>query len=155
MNKIFYKKIKNQSGELLINLLISIGIIAILSVISIPLLKNYQPNLKLSLATRELVSDLRYAQQQTITEQISHRVRFATSTNSYDILKIDTATTTLKSTILPVEVSFSEINGFSDNTVVFNFYGASLESGYIKLLSTASSTKIINIKPSGYVELPQ
>ncbi|MCK4540171.1 hypothetical protein KAU09_03390 [Candidatus Parcubacteria bacterium] len=146
---------KNKNGGLLINLLVTLSIIGILAAISIPLLKNYLPNLKLSLVTKDLTSDLRYIQQQTITEQKIHLIQFSTSTNSYNLLKFDIATSTLKSVILPAEVSFFSITGFTDNTIKFNPYGAAYESGSIVLANTSSSTKTINIKPSGYVELRQ
>ena len=146
---------KNQSGELLINLIVTLAIIGTLAVISMPLLKNYQPGLKLNLAAKNLTSDLRYIQQQTITEQKIHMIQFSTSTNSYDLLKFDTATSTLKSVFLPTDISFDSISGFSDNIVKFNPYGAVYEYGSIVLVNTSSTTKTINIKPSGYVELQQ
>ena len=146
---------KNQNGELLINLLVTLAIIGVLAAISIPLLKNYQPSLKLNLAIKNLTSDLRYIQQQTITEQKIHMIQFSTSTNSYDLLKFDTATSTLKSVFLPTDISFDSISGFSDNIVKFNPYGAVYEYGSIILVNTSSTTKTINIKPSGYVELQQ
>ncbi|MCK5510768.1 hypothetical protein KAI65_04490 [Candidatus Parcubacteria bacterium] len=146
---------KNQSGELLINLIVTLAIIGTLAVISMPLLKNYQPGLKLNLAAKNLTSDLRYIQQQTITEQKIHMIQFSTSTNSYDLLKFDTATSTLKSVFLPTDISFDSISGFYDNIVKFNPYGAVYEYGSIVLVNTSSTTKTINIKPSGYVELQQ
>ena len=144
---------KNQNGELLINLLMTLGIIGILAAVSIPLLKNYQPSLQLNLAVKNLTSDLRYIQQQTITEQKIHFIQFSTSTDSYNLLKFDTATSTLKSVILPTEISFFAITGLTNNTVKFNPYGSVYESGSIILVNTSSSTKTINIKPSGYVQL--
>ena len=146
---------KNQNGELLINLLVTLAIIGILAAISMPLLKNYQPSLKLSLATKDLTSDLRYIQQQTITEQKIHFIQFSTSTDSYDLLKFDTATSTLKSVFLPTGISFDSISGFTENTIKFNPYGAVYEYGSIILVNTSSATKTINIKPSGYVDLQQ
>ncbi|MEA1963478.1 MAG: hypothetical protein U9M94_04570, partial [Patescibacteria group bacterium] len=136
-------------------LLVTLAIIGILAGISIPLIKNYLPNLKLSVATKELTSDLRYAQQQTITEQKIHLIQFSTSTKSYDLLKFDAATSTLKSVVLPAEISFSSIVGLTNNIVKFNPYGSVYESGSIILANTSSSTKTINIKPSGYVQLQQ
>ena len=155
MKKILKNYRKNQNGELLINLLVSLAIIGILTVFSIPFFKNYQPNLKLSLTAKELTSDLRYIQQQTITEQKIHMIQISTSTKSYNLLKFDTATSTLKSVILPAEISFFSLTGFTNDIVKFNSYGAAYESGDIILVNTSSSTKTINIKPSGYVKLQQ
>ncbi|MBI2459803.1 MAG: hypothetical protein HYV53_04660, partial [Parcubacteria group bacterium] len=81
---------KNHRGSMLMDLLVAIGIIALLATIAIPYLKKYQPNLKLNAAARDLTTDLRYAQQLTITEQKVHQVVFDLVNNKYNILKIDT-----------------------------------------------------------------
>jgi Tfp pilus assembly protein FimT len=146
---------KNQNGRLLINLLVIFGIIALLSTIAIPYLRKYQPNLKLNGTARELISDLRYAQQLTITEQVVYLVELDIENDSYDILKIDTATTTVKTIEFPLEVSYQQITGLTNNQIVFNSYGGVSESGQIVLVNTNGKTSTINIKPSGYVQLVQ
>lgn len=60
----------------IIEFLIIIGIVAILASFGIPALRNYQPNLALNGSVRELASDLRYAQQLTVAEQIEHSIIF-------------------------------------------------------------------------------
>lgn len=148
-----YKEIKNQSGRLILDLLVVIGVIALIATISMPFYRRYQPNLKLNGTSRDLTSDLRYAQQLTITEQVVHAVSFDLIDNEYQILKIDTATTTIKAVSLDDDVSFQSITGLADDTVFFNFYGAVNESGQIDLINTNNKTATIYIKPSGYVEL--
>lgn len=139
----------------MINLVVIIGIIALLSTLSIPYLKRYQPNLKLNGVARDLTSDLRYAQQLTITEQIVHEVHFDFSNDRYDIFKIDTATTTVKSVDFPAEVSYLQIIDLTGNKVVFNSYGGVSESGQIVLVNTESKQATIYVKPSGYIQLSQ
>lgn len=146
---------KNNSGELLINLLVSIGIILVMTTLAIPMLNSFKPNLALSSTIRDLTTNLRYAQQLTIAEQAVHLVDFDEINNSYQILKIDIATTTIKTVEFPSEVSYQSVAGFTNNEVRFNSYGGVNESGKIILINTNNKTKTINVKPSGYIQLAQ
>lgn len=140
---------------MLIDLLVALGIIALLSTLTIPYLKKYQPNLKLNATARNLTADLRYAQQLTITEQKVHLVSFNMTNNKYDILRIGTATTTVKTVNLDLEIGFKEITGLTNNQVAFNFYGGVNQSGQVVLNNKNNLTATINIKPSGYIQLEQ
>jgi len=94
---------KNQSGHLLMNILVAVGIFVLLATVSIPYIRKYQPNLKLNATARALTSDLRYAQQLTVTEQVVHAVEFDLINDSYDILKLaPAATSTIKTVIFEV-----------------------------------------------------
>jgi len=152
--KTFFKKL-NQKGSLVINLLVVVGIVALLTAVFIPYLRKYQPNLKLNSVSRDLTSDLRYAQQLTITEQVVYWVYFNTIEGSYEIIRTGAATTTIREVYLPTEVSYKEINDLTGNIVSFNSYGGVSESGQIILTNTNDRISIINIKPSGYVQLIQ
>ena len=140
---------------MLIDLVVAIGIIALLSTLAIPYLRKYQPNLKLNAAARALTTDLRYAQQLTVTEQKIHLVDFDLDQNKYDILKIGTATTTIKSVNLDPEISFKEITGLTDNQAVFNYYGGVSQAGTVILTNTNNVDATVNIKPSGYIQLQE
>ncbi|MDD4271356.1 MAG: hypothetical protein PHF50_00970 [Patescibacteria group bacterium] len=149
---IFYK---SHRGSMLMDLIVVVGIIALLSTLAIPYLRKYQPNLKLNAAARGLTTDLRYAQQLTVTEQKIHIINFNYDQDKYDILKIDTATTTVKTVIFDSDVTFKEITDLPDNQVVFNFYGGVSHSGQVVLTNINDSTATINIKPSGYIQLAE
>jgi Tfp pilus assembly protein FimT len=144
---------QNQKGSMLADLLVVMGIIALLSTISIPYLRKYQPNLKLNAAARNLTTDLRYAQQLTITEQNIYQVVFDLIDNTYEIQKVDTATTSIKLVNLDSEISIKQITDLTDNKVVFNYYGGVSQSGQIILTNINDAEATINIKPSGYVQL--
>ena len=144
---------KNNRGGMLIDLLVALGIIALLATLAIPYLKKYQPNLKLSAAARGLTTDLRYAQQLTITEQQVHIVAFDIINKKYDILKITIATTTIKTVSLDSEISFEQITDLTNNQVIFNYYGGVSQAGKIILTNINNATTTINIKPSGYIKL--
>jgi len=116
-------------------------------------LRKYQPNLKLNAAARALTTDLRYAQQLTVTEQKVHLVEFDAINGEYEILKIDAATTTVKTVILDQEVSIKQITDLIDNQAIFNFYGGVSQPGNIILTNTNNIDATVSIKPSGYVQL--
>lgn len=137
----------------MIDLLVTLGIIALLSTITIPYLKKYQPNLKLNATARDLTTDIRYAQQLTVTEQKVHIVEFDDLQNKYQIRKIDIATTTVKSVDFDNEISFKEITGLVDKQIVFNYYGGVSQPGQVILTNINNAEAVINVKPSGYIQL--
>jgi len=147
----------NQKGTMLVNLLVVLGIVALMTTITIPYLRRYQPNLKLTANGREIASNLRLAQQLTITEQVPHLVFFDFSNDRYSILRLPSplATSTLLTVDLDSEVAFQQVNGLTGNMVRFNSYGAVSESGDVVLINTNSKIATINIKPSGYIQLIQ
>ncbi len=139
-------------GSLLIQLLVSVGIIAMLSVISIPIIRNYQPNMKLRAEAKLLVSDLRYAQQLTVTEQKVHYLKMDIISAEYQIIKQEAPESPIKTKNLDSAVNFQEITELTDNQVVFNSYGGVSESGQIILVNSNGKTTTINVKPSGYIQ---
>lgn len=146
---------KNETGSLLINLVVSFSILALLMTISIPFLRRYQPNLKLDAAARDLTADLRLAQQLTVTEQTVHRVILDFTNDEYNLERTGAATSTIKTVKFPDEVNYHQIIGLTDNTVSFNSYGGVDESGQIIIKNTNGKTSIVIVKPSGYIQLYQ
>lgn len=138
---------------MLIDLLVILGIMSALTFISIPYIRKYQPNLKLNAAARGLTSDLRYAQQLTVTEQNVYKVVLDLDDNSYDIIKTGIATTTIKSVEFDHEVDYEQITGLANNEVIFNYYGGVSQSGQIILTNTNSNTATVEVKPSGYIKM--
>jgi len=144
----------NKKGTLLINVMASIGILAVITFISIPNLRQFQANIKLDDSSRALAINLRYAQQLAITNQVIHGVEIFESLNYYNVVKVDAATTTIKTISLPAEVTFTDVSGFSSEFISFNSYGSAKESGSIEITHTSNGdSKIINVRPSGYVQL--
>ena len=142
-------------GSVLMSFLVCLGIIALISAISIPYIKQYQPNLKLNADAKLITTDLRLAQQLTITEQITHKVVFLTDSDTYSIIKDTEPAKTIKTVSLDPEITFQTITDLTDDEVVFNYYGGVSQSGQINLININSKTKTINVKPSGYIQLSQ
>lgn len=137
----------------MIEILVVLGIIAIIALINLPLLQQYQPTLKLKGEARALASDLRYAQQLTLTEQVIHLARFFPDVNKYQIIRAEEGQdeAILKETFLSQPIEFQEIT-FTDNEVSFNAGGGSSETGYVTL-TNGDKTVMVEVKPSGYIKI--
>lgn len=134
----------------MIEILVVLGIIAIIALINLPLLRQYQPTLKLKGEARELASDLRYAQQLTLTEQVEHLVRFFPDAEKYQVIRAE-EDPPLKEIFLSQPVEFQEIT-FTGNEVSFNSGGGSSESGQV-VLTNGDETITVEVKPSGYIKI--
>ena len=137
---------------MLTQLLVSIGIIALLSTLSIPFLRQYQTSFKLNSTAKELASDLRQAQQLTVSEQNVHYLQMDIINASYNIIKQD-GVVIIKTVALDPTINFQTITGFDNNRVVFNSYGAVSQSGNIVLINPNNDTTTVEVKPSGYVRV--
>ncbi|MFA6410363.1 MAG: GspH/FimT family pseudopilin [Candidatus Buchananbacteria bacterium] len=145
-------RIKNQNGFTLAELLVVLGIIVLISLITIPLLSRYQKTTKLKSEARVLVTNLRLTQQYAITEQIIYKLKFFPQTKSYELINTKT-NTTIKNITMDDEITISQISDLTDNSVQFNPTGAALESGTIYLTNTQHSTSTIQVKPSGFIDI--
>ena len=145
-------KIKKIKGFALIEILVAIGIMAILAGIGISAFNLYQPTVQLSGSTREIISELRYAEQLAVAEQVEYGIRFATSTNQYQLVRFSSQEQILITKILPDKVSFQQVSGLTNDEVKYNPYGAVREEGSIVLVNTRNETKTILVRPSGFVK---
>lgn len=136
----------------LIELLIIISVIGIITAVSIPAFRFFQPTLQLNSISREIVSDLRYAQQLTITEQTEYCLKFFLAEKKYQIIQCETAEV-LKEKFLPDEIATLTVFGFTDDQVRYNPYGAVAEAGTTTLENSKGQIKNILVKPSGFVEI--
>jgi prepilin-type N-terminal cleavage/methylation domain-containing protein len=143
-----------KSGFSAVELLVVVGIIALISLISIPLLLNYQKTTKLRSEARVLATNLRLTQQLAITEQTIYNLELFLSTDSYQVINSETSEV-IKDVTLDSEVSIYEVNDFTGNTIQYNSTGGVLETGSIVLTNTKNETSTLQIKFSGYVEISE
>lgn len=153
MSIFLLKKVKKNSGFTIAEIMVTIGIIIVLSGISWTAFKNYQPSLVLSTSARDLVSDLRLAQQLSITEQVNHGIYFDSVSGTYRLEKYSPTTQILFSKNLPSGITIYQITGLSEQKAIFNPYGSSVSSGTITIKNAPGSLKVIEIKPSGFVKI--
>ena len=148
-----FKKTGFKNCFTLVEILVVLGIVGILSLIGIPAFKVFQPSLQLSGVMRDLATDLRYAEQLAITEQVEHGIIFLTETEQYQVVRYGDPDEILELKSLPQEVNFQSIVGLAGNKVIFNPYGAAKESGVITLVNTKNSTSGIDVRPSGFIKI--
>ena len=142
----------SKKGFTLIEFLVIIAIIIIIIGISIPAFRRFQPDFQLSGAVRSLVSDLRYIQQLTVTEQVDYCLQFFLVEKKYQIIQCGQSQPLLEK-FFPEEIKTLTVSGFTDNKVEFNPYGAVKEDGTITLENTRDRTKTIEVRPSGFVRI--
>lgn len=142
-----------KKGFSLIELLIVLVVVGVLVLISMPAIRSYEPTMQLSGATRELISDIRYAQQLSVTEQIEYGIRFFSLSDEYQIIKHNPEEEIIQVKYLPDQVSFGQITEFIEDELKFNPYGAVREPGTIILINTKSVIKTIDVRASGFVKL--
>lgn len=145
------KNFKSQNGITLIELLLVIAIVTLIAGMSMPALRTYQSTLEVSSLGRDVASDLRYAQQESVTQQINHAVVFD-DIDTYSIVKRGEPDEILETKNLSGGVEFSSIN-FTGNYAEFNPYGAVRESGSVVIEDDGGKTLTIEVKPSGFVEV--
>ncbi|SRR6056297_84744 len=143
----------NKQGSILLNLLVAVLVIILTVTVSLPYIRDYRVNSRLSAEARELINNLRYAQQLSVTQQVVHGVKLDSENDFYEVLKTGASTSTLKTVFLSENSSFKKIEDFSNNLVKFNFYGGAEEAGEIILENINNKEIILEIKPSGYVQI--
>lgn len=151
MKFVFHKQLAISLYEFLI----VFGIIAIVSVISIPLIKNYTPSLKLSSSGRAVSANLRQAQEEAITTQKQHLVRFfpAPANPAYLqlIKKEDTEETILKTVTLDRDIILTLAPLISGSQIIFSPDGGPSASGDITL-TLGDASKTVNVSPAGVIK---
>ncbi|MBU1148865.1 GspH/FimT family pseudopilin [Patescibacteria group bacterium] len=148
---------KKSNGFSLVEILIVLSIAIVLVLIGIPTTRQLIPSFELTSSTREIASQLRYAAQQAVTEQVNYLVKFDTVNDQYSLYRIpDPGQPEVEEYIetkdLANSVDFQSITGLTDNEVRFNSAGAPSDSGQIVLENSQAKTKTVDIRPSGYVK---
>ncbi len=132
--------------------MVVLAIVSLLSLISAPLLTNYQKSSKLQNETRLLATNLRLAQQLAITEQNIYFLSLDPTVSIYQIINSKN-NSVIKEVQLNSEVVIYEINGFTENKVQFNSTGGVLETGSVSLANSKNKISTLEIRPSGYVKI--
>jgi prepilin-type N-terminal cleavage/methylation domain-containing protein len=82
------KRLSDQKGLTLPELMITISIVMILSIIGVASFSDSLPRYRLNATSRDLLSDMRMARQQAATENRQYAIQFL-STTSYNVVHGD------------------------------------------------------------------
>ena len=149
-----------KKGISFYELIIVLAIIGMIAAITIPTMKNYLPSWQLSGSSRVLVNKLRQAQEEAVTTQAQHRIKFFNPTAppvTYELSKIG-ATEPLEVITMPSNITVTGTGGapldqtFSDNQVIFSSDGGPNANGDI-VINRGEVSKTINISPAGVIKL--
>ena len=141
----------NQDSFTLIELLLVVGILSLIAGMSMPALRTYQASFEVNSLGRDLAVDLRYAQQQSVTEQVNHAVIFD-DVNTYSIVKRETPDEIIETKNLSGDIEFHQVN-FSGDYAEFNSCGAAKESGNVVIKDNTGKILTIEVRPSGFIRV--
>lgn len=149
-----FRQKSKRKGFTLVELIITMVIIAIISVIAIPKMYSHYVSNKISSAAKIMLADIRYAQSKAMAEHDSTWVEFDESQNLYKLYSGATkATRTLdfntfenSSFIRYLDqgdfknVVITDLNIGDDNEIAFDWFGNTSNSGTIVLNNSTTIT---------------
>lgn len=142
-------------GFTLVEIMVVVGIIVLAALVSIPYFRDYQSHTKLTTDARALISDLRLAQQYTVSEQDTYLIKLiVTNPQKYQLIKrIGQNDTLIRERNLSQGINWQNTGGFSNYEIIFTATGAVVQAGDVILNDDLNQTSTIEVKPSGYVKL--
>lgn len=137
----------------LVELLISVLVLALVASFTIPTYQLLLSQQQLNAAVDQSSDFIRYAAQQTVTEQVVYGFTVNTNGTNITMFKIvGTTQTTVKTLTLPSAIQIGTVS-FSGNTSIrFTTAGAPSASGYFTLYDTIrNKSRSVEVRPSGNV----
>ncbi len=148
---------RKDSGFTLIELMVVIGIIAILSAIAIPSYIQWLPKHRVGTAARAVMSAMEFARANAIKRNTVVRVDFDWANDSLTVVEVidpgpPEVATTLRTRRMPGDVDLKdhELDPLG-NSVTFNGHGFSTETGQVTVENTKNDTlrRSINLTLGG------
>jgi len=162
------KKLHRNSGFTLIELMIVIGMIGILTAISVPAVMKWLPNYRLKAAARDLYSNMQKAKMEAVKRNTDVLIIFTSGTyvpaggiGSYQVFVDDspkdgtfnTGEQVLAQVNMPVNVSLY-YNNFTGNTAGYNPRGLPCTAwGRVELRNNHSRYYKASLSPAGNVKI--
>lgn len=143
-------------GFTILEVVVTIGIVVLVILVSLPAINTSQQNSSLRRETRTLLSDLRLAQQLTVGEQITHLIKLIESSpDKYQLIARSSTDTVIKEHTFNSKVSWQNKGNFTNDEIVFTLSGSAVEASTVIIQNTAGLSNSLEIKPSGYVKINQ
>ncbi len=139
-----------KKGFTLIEIVIVIALIALSTSLGFTAFSRYRSAVDQSGEVRELIDDLRYAKELSVSQQIKHGIDFDFNNNGYLIVKDGSEKEILDRKHFSTGVQIKDVNGYSE--VRFTNFGAVFRAGSV-LIRKENNLKEIIIKPSGFIDV--
>lgn len=141
-----------KRGFTIVEILISFGVLALIIGITVTYLRYGAPEQILRGATQNITTDLRYAAELASATQVNHAVIFDATARVYTMMALSTPTQTIKTVALTEGLQITA-NTLPNNQAEFNALGAAITPGTITLQYQGDKTAVIEVRPSGYVQI--
>jgi len=132
---------RKDRGFSLLELMVVLGIIAILSTIAIPSFFQWLPKHRIGSAAREVKSTLEFARSNAIRTNADVTVNFDWDNERLTV--VDAGAVTLRTRQLPGDVDLDDID--LGASVTFTGHGFSDKSGGVVVVNTSDNTLILSI----------
>jgi len=141
---------KGNKGFTLVEMMVTIAIMAILLGITIATWNRYRLNTDLKTAARTVVSDFSMAKQMAVRNAIGYRITFNTGTNSYQLIETATGNPiqTRNMSEFGPGIVLSNPN-FGGNTTISFFARGTAEAGSVVVTNSINSTGTITVNMTG------
>lgn len=160
---LFVAKIK--FGFTAIELVVVLAIIGILATVSVPVISQFLPGIRLTGTTRTLTGDLREAQERAVTSQNQNLVRFflGETPPKYQLVQVENSVEAIiREEQLPSGESLALAETIGTCTslpavpncrqIIFSPDGGPSSAGDITI-SLGGKSKVINVSPAGFIKL--
>ncbi|TRZ77653.1 prepilin-type N-terminal cleavage/methylation domain-containing protein [bacterium] len=151
---------KNILGFSVIELLAVIAVVSIIVAIGIPSLSYFSESAGLRVECDTLITTLKMAQQEAVSQQYNHIVRFDTDQNYWTLIREEPDTEN-PGVVTEFEVQNRELKknifikgttGLEDSQVEFVPFGSVVNAGSVILENKKGNQCVINISPAGFVK---
>ena len=141
-------KQKRKRGVTLVELLVSLGIITIISAVAVPFFQSYAINANLKSAAREIASDFSDLSQRALTENATYAIVFDPDLNNYTIRQSGIAIQLKTPTTFGNDIRILSAPFGGGTTIAFQTRGTAT-AGSVNLANSRGSTAIITVNIAG------
>lgn len=143
-----------KKGFSLIELLVTLSILAVVAAFTIPTYQMILSQLQLNSATEQAADLVRLASQRTVSEQVVYGIRVTAGGSNIQMFVVNTngTTTVVRTLTLPAYTQIGTVSLSNATEVRFSTAGAPNVSGSFTIRDTQRSrSRAIQIRPSGNI----